>query len=141
MAVTEPQATSAPAAHKTTRTPARRTKRRGLIIRRGYQQLPIFPSASVAPRGTCRRHVSDGNRPSIMSRLHEPFSRGEKTLGRGPMSLRPRLILALFAGALGAGSFGCGTNQGPTITGSGGAPGNGGSGGAPGNGGSGAGTG
>ena len=37
------------------------------------------------------------------------------------MSLSPRLLLALFIGALGAGSLACGTNQGPTITGSGGA--------------------
>jgi len=47
------------------------------------------------------------------------------------MSLRPRLLLAVFlaplAGALGAGSFACGTNQGPTITGHGGALGSGGS--------------
>ena len=46
------------------------------------------------------------------------------------MSLSPRPLRALFlavflaplAGALGAGSFACGTNQGPTITGTGGAP-------------------
>jgi len=51
------------------------------------------------------------------------------------MSLRPRPLLALFlavllaplAGAVGAGSFACGTNQGPTITGSGGATSTGGS--------------
>jgi polygalacturonase len=43
------------------------------------------------------------------------------------MSLRARLLLAVFAGALGAGSFACGTNQGPATTtgsgGSGGSPG------------------
>jgi hypothetical protein len=47
------------------------------------------------------------------------------------MSLRPRfllaLLLALFAGILGAGGFACGTNQGPTITGSGGVTSRGGS--------------
>jgi polygalacturonase len=51
------------------------------------------------------------------------------------MSVRPRPFLAAFlvpllsplAGALGAGAFGCGTNQGPTITGRGGATSTGGS--------------
>ncbi len=42
------------------------------------------------------------------------------------MTLRPRIrlvvLLVSVSGALGAGASGCGTNQGPTITGSGGAP-------------------
>ena len=47
------------------------------------------------------------------------------------MSVRPRLLLAVFlapaAGAFGAGSFACGTNQGPMFAGSGGGNGTGGS--------------